>query len=93
VLPTKIGKLDYVKMIQESFPELASVPHNMQNNHIPVPFKTKRFPFLKQVLFTGDRYMDSVHSSTNVLQSCLLYGPFGYYENPLRRVALKVNFV
>jgi acyl-CoA synthetase (AMP-forming)/AMP-acid ligase II len=35
--------------------------------------------------------METVQNATSVLQSCLLYGPFGYYENPLRRVALKIN--
>lgn len=44
---------------------------------------------MKYVFFT-DRESEPL-PGTNILQEALLYGPFGYYDGPLRRVAFKLT--
>jgi fatty-acyl-CoA synthase len=86
ILPAKVGKIDYSKIVQETLPELA----DMATMQTAVPFKSRRFPFLKYIFFTCDSFMEPM-PGTSIFEDAQLFGPFGYYEGPLRRIAFKLS--
>jgi fatty-acyl-CoA synthase len=87
VAPQKLGKVDYYKMLyNEIFPELKQ--RDSVGDYV-LPFKSKAFPYCRQVLltsFTGER-----GTPTYQFKDVFCYGPFGYYENPLRRIAMTLT--
>ncbi|EFC47093.1 hypothetical protein NAEGRDRAFT_78952 [Naegleria gruberi] len=82
VSSTKIGNRNYYKMIREVVPELSL-------SELHLPFKSKKFPFCKQILFTDIK--EKPKEGTYQLKDVLVYGPFGYYESPLRRIAMELE--
>jgi len=88
VLPSKQGKTDYYHMVLEAFPDVVTQQRPEDLMYVQ-PIKSKRFPFLKQVFFT-DRTVEPI-PGTYLIQDAHVYGPFGYYESPLRRIALKLT--
>ncbi|KAL9652571.1 hypothetical protein ABK040_000139 [Willaertia magna] len=82
ITSTKIGNRNYFKMIKEVVPELS-----LSDLHLP--FKSKKFPYCKQILFTDNR--EKPKDGTYQLRDVLVYGPFGYYETPLRRIAMQLE--
>lgn len=82
VSSTKIGNRNYYKMIREVVPELSL-------SELHLPFKSKKFPFCKQILFTDIK--EKPKEGTYQLKDVLVYGPFGYYESPLRRIAMDLE--
>jgi len=82
VSATKIGSKNYYKMIREVVPELSL-------SELHLPFKSKKFPFCKQILFTDIK--EKPKEGTYQLKDVLVYGPFGYYETPLRRIAMDLE--
>lgn len=89
IAPTKAGKTDYVKMFKtEIFPELT---RRESLGDYTLPFKSKYFPFCKQVLFSNYAASEGTKPGALTLKEVLLYGPFGYYENPLRRIAMDLS--
>ncbi|KAG2388503.1 hypothetical protein C9374_000667 [Naegleria lovaniensis] len=82
VSATKIGTKNYYKMIREVVPELSL-------SELHLPFKSKKFPFCKQILFTDMK--EKPKEGTYQLKDYLVYGPFGYYETPLRRIAMELD--
>ncbi len=82
MMPTKLGKTNYVNMLHEVIPEFTK-------GGFSVPVKSKRFPFLKQILLTDEKV--APQEGTQKFKDILVYGPFGYYENPLRRLALSID--
>jgi fatty-acyl-CoA synthase len=69
-------------MLYEVIPEF-------EKGAFSVPVKSKRFPFLKQILLTDERL--APQEGTVRFKDILVYGPFGYYENPLRRLAMNID--
>jgi fatty-acyl-CoA synthase len=51
--------------------------------------KSKKYPFLKQILFTDPDIKAKV--GVVLYKDILLYGPYGYYESPLRRIAMNLK--
>ncbi|KAL0481411.1 acyl-CoA synthetase [Acrasis kona] len=88
VMPSKASKVDYYRLVLEAFPELNTQDYPEEIMYVQ-PIKTKRFPFLKQIFFT-DRVSEPIPGTYHI-QDAHVYGPFGYYESPLRRIALKIN--
>jgi fatty-acyl-CoA synthase len=82
MLPTKLGKTNYLNMLYEVIPEF-------EKGAFSVPVKSKRYPFLKQILLTDERL--APQEGTVRFKDILVYGPFGYYENPLRRLAMTID--
>lgn len=82
MLPTRYGKTDYWSMLYELVPELDKAQQKC-------PVKSKRFPFCKNFILT-DANIDP-RRGTYLYKDAFVYGPFGYYENPLRRVAMHVK--
>jgi len=82
MMPTKVGKTNYLNMLHEVVPEF-------QKGAFTIPVKSKRFPFLKQILLTDEKV--APQEGTQKFKDILVYGPFGYYENPLRRLALSID--
>ena len=83
MMPTKIGKVDYYRMIREMMPEMRLSDEGQ-------PIKAKKYPFLKRVMLT-DVLLDQNLPGSTRFRDMMLYGPFGYYENPLRRVAMTLT--
>ena len=79
-----IGKTNYWNMLYELIPELDKAQLNC-------PVKSKRYPFCKQIILTDFDYEPNEHKGTFKYKDTFVYGPFGYYENPLRRIALTIN--
>jgi fatty-acyl-CoA synthase len=82
MLPLKIGKVNYLNILRETIPEF-------EKGLFSVPVRSKRFPFLKQILLTDPK--EDPQEGTLRFKDILVYGPFGYYENPLRRLALNID--
>lgn len=78
MLPTKYQKTDYWNMLYDLVPEL-------DKSLMKAPVKSKRFPFCKNFILT-DANIDP-RRGTYLYKDAFVYGPFGYYENPLRRVS------
>eukprot|EP01027_Heterolobosea_sp_BB2_P009411 GEZU01013877.1.p1 GENE.GEZU01013877.1~~GEZU01013877.1.p1 ORF type:complete len:489 (+),score=152.94 GEZU01013877.1:50-1516(+) len=83
MMPSKFGKIDYNKMLHDMMPEMKRAIDGS-------PIKAKRYPFLKRILYT-DVNLETDTPGASRFSDVLLYGPFGYYENPLRRIALTLT--
>jgi len=51
--------------------------------------KSKKYPFLKQIILTDADMLPE--RGTVLFRDVSVYGPFGYYETPLRRIALNLS--
>eukprot|EP01013_Petalomonas_cantuscygni_P010916 TRINITY_DN24182_c0_g1_i1.p1 TRINITY_DN24182_c0_g1~~TRINITY_DN24182_c0_g1_i1.p1 ORF type:complete len:544 (+),score=102.39 TRINITY_DN24182_c0_g1_i1:150-1781(+) len=74
--------VDMLATVQALWPELSYVPDGAPLR------RNKRFTSVRKVLVTN-RPVDSVERAPGVLdlRNCMVHGPFGYYEHPLRRTA------
>jgi hypothetical protein len=82
MLPSKMGKVNYWKMLFELVPELSRSVSG-------VPVKSKRFPFCKSFILTDPD--TETKAGVTLYQHSFVYGPFGFYENPIRRVSPQIK--
>eukprot|EP00761_Pharyngomonas_kirbyi_P011441 gb/GECH01011466.1/.p1 GENE.gb/GECH01011466.1/~~gb/GECH01011466.1/.p1 ORF type:complete len:492 (+),score=98.72 gb/GECH01011466.1/:1-1476(+) len=82
LMPFKIEKMNYLELIKEIWPHFGKMYQG-------VPVRSNRYPFCKRVIITErkGRPMDGQYR----FDEFLCYGPFGYYEHPLRRLALNIT--
>jgi acyl-CoA synthetase (AMP-forming)/AMP-acid ligase II len=75
--------VDYWKMLKyDLIPELQHAERGRR-------LKPKNFPYCRHIIFT-ERDMPP-KDGTNLFKECFVYGPFGFYEDPLRRVSFHFN--
>lgn len=84
--PSKYDNVDYLRIFKHIVPEIKRL------GHLNMPFRSRRFPFLKQIIVT-DPFIKKLKLGAGIHKfiQLLLYGPTGYYESPLRRLALHIN--
>jgi fatty-acyl-CoA synthase len=82
MLPTNYQKVDYWSMLYDLIPELDKAQQK-------APVKSKRFPYCKNFILTD--FDIEPRRGTYLYKDAFVYGPFGYYENPLRRAAMHIK--
>ena len=82
MLPSKFKKVNYWNILYDLVPELS-------RTQMGVPVKSKRFPFCKSFILT-DANLDS-RTGILLYKESFVYGPFGFYENPIRRVTPQIK--
>mmetsp|Transcript_9548 Transcript_9548/g.14108 ORF Transcript_9548/g.14108 Transcript_9548/m.14108 type:complete len:480 (-) Transcript_9548:13-1452(-) len=85
--PIKLNNIRYIyRMLPDMIPELNLAQDGEYS------FRSARYPFLKQILMSDPGVpVDAFKHGVSPIHNVLLYGPFGYYENPLRRISMHVS--
>lgn len=82
LMPNKVDKMDHIDMIKEIWPHFGKAQEG-------VPVRSNKYPFCKRIIITERKGRPMMGKYR--FDEILLYGPFGYYENPLRRIALQLT--
>uniref|UniRef100_A0A7S1PG71 AMP-dependent synthetase/ligase domain-containing protein n=1 Tax=Percolomonas cosmopolitus TaxID=63605 RepID=A0A7S1PG71_9EUKA len=84
--PSKYDNVDYLRIFKHIVPEIKRL------GQYNLPFRSRRFPFLKQIIVT-DPFIKKMKLGAGLHKfiQMVLYGPTGFYESPLRRLALHIN--
>lgn len=87
VTPLKYQNTDMYKLLKKVFPDLQ---HREDSGETFSPIKSKKHPYCRHILLLENDMADQ-KSGTHLFLDALVYGPFGYYENPLRRIAMRMT--
>lgn len=86
-VPFRIQKTDTLKLLKSTFPELQ---HREDVGELFTPLKSKKFSYCKHILLLQDG-MAEKQKGSNLFFDAIVYGPSGYYESPLRRIAMTMT--